>query len=88
MKPMPEQQSAVVHRTALSLQVTEQLKLMGFPAAFAQLVGEQMNTDFTARQMLGYLRDARPRTKEAVADEMLGILEMRDRIVERKLGAW
>ena len=44
-----------------------------------------MNTEFTARQMLGYLRDARPRTMEAVADEMLGILEMRDRFIERKL---
>ncbi len=74
-----------IHRTEMSLQVTQQLVSMGFPAAFAQLVGEQMNTDFTARQMLGYLRDARPRTMEAVADEMLGILEMRDRFIERKL---
>lgn len=74
-----------IHRTEMSLQVTQQLVFMGFPAAFAQLVGEQMNTDFTARQMLGYLRDARPRTMEAVADEMLGILEMRDRFIERKL---
>lgn len=74
-----------IHRTEMSLQVIQQLVSMGFPAAFAQLVGEQMNTDFTARQMLGYLRDARPRTMEAVADEMLGILEMRDRFIERKL---
>lgn len=74
-----------IHRTEMSLQVTQQLVSMGFPAAFAQLVGEQMNTDFTARQMLGYLRDARPRTMEAVADEMLGILEMRDRFIGRKL---
>ena len=74
-----------IHRTEMSLQVTQQLVSMGFPAAFAQLAGEQMNTDFTARQMLGYLRDARPRTMEAVADEMLGILEMRDRFIERKL---
>lgn len=74
-----------IHRTEMSLQVTQQLVSMGFPVAFAQLVGEQMNTDFTARQMLGYLRDARPRTMEAVADEMLGILEMRDRFIGRKL---
>ena len=44
-----------------------------------------MNTDFTARQMLGYLRDAHPLTMEEVADEMLGILSLRDKLVERKI---
>lgn len=73
------------NRTQLSLEVTAQLLRLGFPAAFARLVGEQLNTDFTARQMLGYLRDAHPRTMEEVADEMLGILALRDKLVERKI---
>lgn len=73
------------NRTQLSFEVTAQLLQMGFPDAFARLVGEQLNTDFTARQMLGYLRDARPRTMEEVADEMLGILSLRDKLVERKI---
>ena len=47
-------------RTQLSLDVTARLLQMGFPAAFAQLVGEQLNTDFTARMMLGYLHAAQP----------------------------
>lgn len=72
-------------RTQLSLDVTAQLLQMGFPDAFARLVGEQLNTDFTAKQMLGYLRDAQPKTMEEVADEMLGILSLRDKLVERKI---
>lgn len=72
-------------RTQLSLDVTAQLLQMGFSDAFARLVGEQLNTDFTARQMLGYLRDANPKTMEEVADEMLGILSLRDKLVERKI---
>lgn len=43
-----------------------------------------MNTDFVARMMLGYLRDAKPTTMEEVADEMLGILELRERCIQRK----
>lgn len=43
-----------------------------------------MNTDFVARMMLGYLRDGKPTTMEAVADEMLGILELRKRCIEKK----
>lgn len=72
-------------RTQLSLDVTDRLLQMGFSDAFARLVGEQLNTDFTAKQMLGYLRDAQPKTMEEVADEMLGILSLRDKLVERKI---
>lgn len=71
-------------RSAMSYEVTERLIAMGFPAAFSALVGEQMNTDFVARMMLGYLRDAKPTTMEEVADEMLGILELRERCIQRK----
>ena len=60
-------------RTQLSLDVTDRLLQMGFSDAFARLVGEQLNTDFTARQMLGYLRDAHPQTMEEVADETTNI---------------
>lgn len=71
------------NRSALSYEVTGRLVQMGFRREFATLVGEQMNTDFVARMMLGYLRDGKP-TMEAVADEMLGILELRKRCIEKK----
>lgn len=44
-----------------------------------------MNTDFTARMMLGYLRDAQPKTMEEVADEMLGILALRDKCMQKQI---
>lgn len=72
------------NRSAPSYEVTERLIQMGFQREFATLVGEQMNTDFVARMMLGYLRDGKPTTMEAVADEMLGILELRKRCIEKK----
>lgn len=73
-----------VNRTPMSYEVTERLIQMGFQREFATLVGEQMNTDFVARMMLGYLRDGKPTTMEAVVDEMLGILELRQRCIEKK----
>lgn len=72
-------------RTAMSYEVSNCLTEMGFPTEFAYLVGSQMNTDFTARMMLGYLRDAQPKTMEEVADEMLGILELRDKCMQKQI---
>lgn len=72
-------------RTELSYEVTERLAEAGFPREFAELVGQQLNTDFTARMMLGYLRDAKPMRAEDVADEMLGILEFRDKCAEKQM---
>ncbi|MCQ2452475.1 MAG: hypothetical protein MJ075_04995 [Oscillospiraceae bacterium] len=73
------------HRSAMSLEITERLLELGFHGDFARIVGEELNTDFVAKMMLGYLRDARPSTMEEVADEMLGILEFRKRCVEKQI---
>lgn len=74
-----------VNRSPMSYEVTDRLLQLGYSEAFAVLVGEQMNTDFVAKMMLGYLRDARPTTMEEVADEMLGILELRQRCIQNKM---
>ena len=37
------------------------------------------------RRMAGYLRGAKPRTMEEIADEMVAILDHRRSIVERKM---
>jgi len=73
------------HRTPMSHEVTARLLELGFPADFAQIVGEELNTDFTAKMMLGYLRDANPRTMTEVADELLGILAFRDKCVQKQI---
>lgn len=48
-----------------------------------ELAYKQLNTDYTATRMLGYLyRISEPRIEDVV-DEMLAILSDRDRLVEK-----
>lgn len=63
--------------------VTRKLAELGFPAEFAQIVGNELNTEFTSTWMLRYLAAAKPERMEDVADEMLEILSFRDRCVEK-----
>lgn len=63
----------------------EALKCKGYPLDFCQLVAEELHTDFTAKRMIGYLRQfEEPPTIENITDEMLSIISDRDRIVDKK----
>ena len=57
----------------------------GYPKEFcAEIVFKNMNTDYTATRMLGYLyRVSDPRIEDLV-DEMLAILSDRDAIIQKK----
>ena len=57
----------------------------GYPKEFcAEIAYKNMNTDYTATRMLGYLyRVSDPRIEDLV-DEMLAILSDRDAIVQKK----
>ena len=57
----------------------------GYPKEFcAEIAYKNMNTDYTATRMLGYLyRVSNPRIEDLV-DEMLAILSDRDQIVRKK----
>lgn len=57
----------------------------GYPKEFcAEIAFKNMNTDYTATRMLGYLyRVSNPRTEDLV-DEMLAILSDRDAIIQKK----
>lgn len=57
----------------------------GYPKEFcAEIAYKNMNTDYTATRMLGYLyRVANPRIEDLV-DEMLAILSDREAIVRKK----
>lgn len=60
------------------------LQSKGYPNDFCrELAYKQLNTDYTATRMLGYLyRISEPRIEDVV-DEMLAILSDRDRLVEK-----
>ena len=66
-------------------EMRERLSALGLDARLVRLVTETLHTDYTARQMAGYLRQARPRSAEEVVDEMLAILERRDMYVQKKI---
>ena len=57
----------------------------GYPKEFcAEISYKNMNTDYTATRMLGYLyRVGDPRIEDLV-DEMLAILSDRDAIIQKK----
>ena len=57
----------------------------GYPKEFcAEITYKNMNTDYTATRMLGYLyRVSNPRIEDLV-DEMLAILSDRDAIIQKK----
>ena len=52
----------------------------GYPEPFCDEVTKNLNTDFTAQRMIGYLSHY----MEEIADETLAILSDRNRIMQKK----
>ena len=73
----------------MALERTEELyKLLlskGYPKEFcAEIAYKNMNTDYTATRMLGYLYLVTDPRIEDLVDEMLAILSDRDEIIRKK----
>jgi hypothetical protein len=56
----------------------------GYPEPFCNEVTRNLNTDWTAQRMMGYLSHYKKLRLEEVADEMLAILSDRNRIMQKK----
>lgn len=56
----------------------------GYREEFCNLVTKNLNTDFTAQRMIGYLYHYEHPPVEEIADEMISILSDRNRIMEKK----
>ena len=56
----------------------------GYPEEFCDAVTKNLNTDFTAKRMIGYFRYMKHPSMEDVADEMLAILSDRNAIMKKK----
>jgi len=72
-------------RKELKEKLVQAVVSLGFPAEFGVLIGEELGTEKTLRRMLGYLRQAKPARMEDVADEMIAILEERQRWIDKKI---
>lgn len=57
----------------------------GYPKEFcAEIAYKNMNTDYTAARMLGYLYRINDPRIEDLVDEMLAILSDRDAVIQKK----
>ena len=57
---------------------------LGYPEELGAALAAGLGGDWSMKRMAGYLRGARPRSMEEIADEMVAILDHRRSIVERK----
>lgn len=56
----------------------------GYSEEFADLITKNLNTDFTATRMIGYLYHYDHLPEPEIVDEMLAILSDRQRIMDKK----
>ena len=56
----------------------------GYPEEFSQLICAEMNTAFTAERMMYYISGSKKRLED-VADEMVAIMELRDRLINKHI---
>ena len=57
---------------------------MGYPEEFGRLIAKNLGSEKTMRRMTAYLHNANPRSAEEIADEMLAIMEDRERWTKKK----
>jgi len=71
-------------RSEKSLELRDLLKKKGYPAEFCDAISFELNTDYTAARMIGYIKAEPFTSMEIVADEMLAILSDRETYVKKK----
>ena len=67
-----------------SMQLCNMMIKKGYAEEFCDAVTKNLNTDFTAARMIGYLSHYKKLPMEEVVDEMLAILSDRNRIMQKK----
>ena len=70
-------------RTAKSMELYDILIRRGYPEPFGDEITKNLNTDWTAQRMIGYLSHYKKLPMEEIADEMLAILSDRNRIMQK-----
>ena len=71
-------------RTELSMQLYDMLLKRGYPEALCELITRNLNTDYTAARMIGYLSHYSELPELEIVDEMLAILSDRNAIMQKK----
>lgn len=71
-------------RSEMSMELYEMMLDRGYPEEFCDLISKNLNTDFMAGRMMGYLSHYQELPLEEIVDEMLSILADRNRIMQKK----
>lgn len=71
-------------RTALSLQLYNMLLERGYHKELCEAITKNLNTDYTATRMIGYLCQYSYLPEEQLVDEMLAILSDREALIKKK----
>lgn len=71
-------------RTEISMQLYQMMVDRGYPVNLCDLVTRNLNTDYTATRMIGYLSHYSYLPEVEVVDEMLAILSDRNAIIKKK----
>ena len=71
-------------RSEKSMDLYHLMLKRGYPEPFCDEVTRNLNTDWTAQRMIGYLSHYEKLRLEDVADEVLSILSDRNRIMAKK----
>lgn len=74
----------MINKSPLSIELYNTLVQDGYQEQFAKLITDNLNTDFTAGRMLGYLAHYDHLPEVEIADEMLAILSDRKQIMDKK----
>jgi hypothetical protein len=67
-----------------SIELYNMMLRRGYPEPFCDEITKNLNTDWTAQRMMGYLSHYNKPPLEEVVDEMLSILSDRNRIMQKK----
>ncbi len=71
-------------RTELSMQLYNMMVERGYPENLCELITRNLNTDYTAARMIGYLSHYSNLPDVEVVDEMLAILSDRNALIKKK----
>lgn len=70
-------------KSAKSLELYDIMMKRGYPEEFCDQISKNLNTDWTAQRMIGYLSHYKKLPMEEIVDEMLAILSDRNRIMQK-----
>lgn len=71
-------------RTEISMQLYQMMMDKGYPEKLCDLVTRNLNTDYTATRMIGYLSHYSYLPEVEIVDEMLAILSDRNALIKKK----